>query len=83
MAYISYDVETSEDSDSGLDDGMDVNAAEWAKMGKRQINCPWVTKAKTERFGFDVTKCDKIFDLLLKEKQTELPPNHVCHQMRN
>lgn len=77
VAYIGHDDEASKDPDSDSDDDADVNAIEWAKTGKRQINCPWVAKAKMEKFNFDVTKCDKIFDLLLKEKQLELPPNHV------
>jgi hypothetical protein len=28
-------------------------------------------------FTFDVTKCDRIFDYLLQEKQIKLPSNHV------
>jgi hypothetical protein len=28
-------------------------------------------------YTFDVTKCDRIFDYLLQEKQIKLPSNHV------
>ena len=40
--------------------------------------CPWVKKEVSgERYDFDVSKADKIFDLLLQEKHIALPPNHV------
>lgn len=68
---------SDDDAESDSGDDADFNMAEWAKTGKKQISRPWVAKAKVERFDFDVTKCDKIFDLLLKDKQIELPPNHV------
>ena len=32
---------------------------------------------KDERYDFDITKADKIFDLLLREKQIQLPAGHI------
>jgi hypothetical protein len=29
------------------------------------------------RYTFNITKCDRIFDYLLQEKQIKLPSNHV------
>src|SRR5512139_1080204 len=49
-------------------------------MGKEQkyVTCQWVKNAgKDERYDFDITKVDKIFDLLLREKQIQLPAGHI------
>ncbi len=40
--------------------------------------CPWVrSSGKEERFDFDITKAEKIIDLLLREKQIQLPAGHI------
>jgi hypothetical protein len=49
-------------------------------MGKEQkyVTCKWVKNAgKDERYDFDITKADKIFDLLLRDKQIQLPTGHI------
>jgi hypothetical protein len=35
------------------------------------VSCPF-GKKEPEKFGFDITKADKIFDLLLQQKQIKL-----------
>nr|AAU89171.1 retrotransposon protein, putative, unclassified [Oryza sativa Japonica Group]ABF97756.1 retrotransposon protein, putative, unclassified [Oryza sativa Japonica Group] len=59
------------------DDDPEVAAAEWAR-NKRVVTCQWVKGSrKDEKYDFDITKADKIFDLLLREKQIQLPAGHV------
>ena len=48
--------------------------AEWVKT-KKPVSCPY-GKREPEKFGFDITKADKIFDLLLAEGQLRLQPHH-------
>ena len=48
-------------------------------MGKKQkadFSCPFGQK-EPEKFSFDITKADRIFDFLLQEGQIKLSPNHV------
>jgi len=66
-------VDEGEDSDS--DEEPVISLAEWVK-NKRPISCPFGQK-EPEKFTFDVTKADRIFDLLLQEGQIKLSPNHV------
>jgi hypothetical protein len=66
-------VDEVEDSDS--DEEPIIGLAEWVK-NKRLISCPFGQK-EPEKFTFDITKADKIFDLLLQEGQIKLSPNHV------
>nr|CBG76432.1 OO_Ba0013J05-OO_Ba0033A15.19 [Oryza officinalis] len=55
----------------------DVDLAEWARM-KKQTTCQWAKKGdKDDKYDFDINKADKIFDLLLQEKQIQLPVGHV------
>nr|AAX96875.1 retrotransposon protein, putative, unclassified [Oryza sativa Japonica Group]ABA92515.1 retrotransposon protein, putative, unclassified [Oryza sativa Japonica Group] len=59
------------------DDDSEVAAAEWVRS-KKVVPCPWVkSSGKEERFDFDITKADKIFDLLLREKRIQLPAGHI------
>jgi hypothetical protein len=59
------------------DDDSEIAAAEWVRS-KKVIPCQWVKNSgKEERYDFDITKADKIFDLLLREKQIQLPPGHT------
>jgi hypothetical protein len=59
------------------DDDSEIAAAEWVRS-KKIIPCQWVKNSrKEERYDFDITKADKIFDLLLREKQIQLPAGHT------
>nr|AAK52152.1 putative gag-pol polyprotein [Oryza sativa Japonica Group] len=61
----------------GSDDDSEIAAAEWVRS-KKVIPCQWVKNSgKEERYDFDITKADKIFDLLLREKQIQLPAGHA------
>nr|ABA98761.1 retrotransposon protein, putative, unclassified [Oryza sativa Japonica Group] len=63
--------------DSEEEDDSEVAAAEWARS-KKVVPCQWVKNSgKEERYGFDITKADKIFDLLLQEKQIQLPAGNI------
>jgi hypothetical protein len=66
-------VDEAEDSDS--DEEPIISLAEWVK-NKRLISCPFGQR-EPERFTFDITKANRIFDLLLQESQIKLSPNHV------
>ena len=63
----------SDSSDS--DDEQMVGSDEWVQNNKKPISCPFGNK-ELEKFGFDITKADKIFDLLLSEGQIKLKPYH-------
>ena len=63
-------------SDSEEDNDPEVAAAEWARNTK-VVMCQLVKSlGKDEIYDFDITKADKIFDLLLWEKQIQLPAGH-------
>ena len=66
-------VDCSDTSDS--DDDQMVGSAEWVQNNKKTISCPFGNK-EPEKYGFDITKADKIFDLLLSEGQNKLKPYH-------
>ena len=66
-------VDCSDSSDS--DDDQMVGSAEWVQNNKKSISCPFGNK-EPEKYGFDITKADKIFDLLLSEGQIKLKPYH-------
>jgi hypothetical protein len=61
-------------SDSKDEDNM-IGLAEWVK-GKKTVSCPF-GKKKPEKFSFDITKIDKIFDLLLQQGQIKLSQFHT------
>jgi hypothetical protein len=63
------------DYSSSSDEEAEVDLPEWTK-NKKLISCPY-GKREPEKFGFDITKADKIFDLLLQEGQIKLSANHV------
>ena len=50
-----------------------VGSAEWVQNNKKPISCPFGNK-EPEKYGFDIIKADKIFDLLLLEGQIKLKP---------
>jgi len=52
-----------------------IGLAEWVK-NKKPMSCPFGHK-EPEKFAFDVTKADRIFDFLLQEGQIKLSTNHV------
>nr|AAN64467.1 putative gag-pol polyprotein [Oryza sativa Japonica Group]ABF97062.1 retrotransposon protein, putative, unclassified [Oryza sativa Japonica Group] len=59
------------------EDDPEIAAAEWVRS-KKVIPCQWVKSfGKEEKYDFDITKADKIFDLLLREKQIQLPASHT------
>ena len=60
---------------SDSDDDQMVGSAERVQNNKNLISCPLGNK-EPEKFGFDITKADKIFDLLLLERQIKLKPYH-------
>jgi hypothetical protein len=42
---------------------------------QNSVSCPFTKDI--EKYGFDITKADRIFDLLLQEGQIKLSPNHT------
>lgn len=64
----------SYDSYSDDEEEAEIGAAEWT-WSKKPVSCPWV-KVTEYNYDFDVTKADKIFDLLLEKGQIQLPSNH-------
>ena len=76
-------VDCSDASDS--DDDQMVGSAKWVQSNKKLISCPFGNK-EPEKYGFDITKADKIFDLLLLEGQIMLKPYHkipVDQELKN
>jgi len=65
-------VDEVENSDS--DEEPVISLAEWVK--KKLISSPFGQK-EPEKFAFDITKADRIFDFLLQEVQIKVSPNHV------
>jgi len=64
-----------EAASSDSDEEPVIGLAEWVK-NKKPMSCPFGHK-EPEKFAFDVTKADRIFDFLLQEGQIKLSPNHV------
>jgi hypothetical protein len=60
---------------SDSEDEAKIGLAEWTRNNK-PILCPFAKK-DIEKYGFDITKADRIFDLLLQEGQIKLSPNHT------
>ena len=52
-----------------------VASAEWIQDSKKPVMCPF-GKKEPESYGFEITKADKIFDLLLSEGLIKLKPYH-------
>ena len=50
-----------------------VASAEWIQNNKKPVTCPF-GKKEPEPYGFDITKDNKIFDLLLSEGLIKLKP---------
>jgi hypothetical protein len=49
--------------------------AEWTK-NKKPVYCPWV-RITEDKYDFDITKADQIFDMLLAAKRLQLSANHT------
>jgi hypothetical protein len=67
-------------SDSEDEDNM-IGLTEWVK-GKKIVSCPF-GKKELEKFGFDITKAGKIFDLLLQQGQIKLLSSTPYHLQNN
>jgi hypothetical protein len=67
-------VEYSADHDSN-EEQETVASAEWIQNNKKPVTCPF-GKKEPESYRFDITKVDKIFDLLLSEGLIKLKPYH-------
>jgi hypothetical protein len=67
VSYVDY-------SDSEDEDKM-IGLTEWDK-GKKTISCPF-GKKEPEKFSFDITKSNKIFDLLLQLGKIKLSQFHT------
>ena len=66
--------ESADSLDSDEEEEM-VASAEWVQGNKKPVSCPF-GKKEPESFGFNITKADKIFDLLLSEALIKLKPYH-------
>jgi len=64
-----------EAASSDSDEEPVIGLVEWVK-NKKPMSCPFGHK-EPEKFAFDITKTDRIFDFLLQEGQIKLSPNHV------
>jgi len=60
---------------SDSDEELVIGLSEWVKS-KKPMSYPFGQK-EPEKFAFNITKADRIFDLLLQEGQIKLSPNHV------
>jgi hypothetical protein len=67
-------VELADTSDSDEEEEA-IASVEWVQGSKKLVSCPF-GKKEPEKFGFDVTKADRIFDLLLSEGLIKLKPYH-------
>jgi hypothetical protein len=76
VSYVDY-------SDSKDEDNM-VGLAESIK-GKKAMSCPF-GKEEPERFGFNITKANKMFDLLLQQRASQtlsVPYHTICRAQEN
>ena len=67
-------VEYSNDPDSD-EEQETVALAEWIQNNKKPVTCLF-GKKEPKSFGFDITKANKTFDLLLSEGLIKLKPYH-------
>ena len=52
-----------------------VGLVEWVQNNKKPVSCPF-GKKEPEKFRFDITNADKVFDFLLSEGKIKLKPYH-------
>jgi hypothetical protein len=78
---VEYASESSDDEEAN----MCVAEWSWASKSKPFICSSLKPASKSWQdeicFTFDVTKCDRIFDYLMHEKQIKLPSNHVMSSL--
>ena len=67
-SYDSYEIDYD-------DEAAEVRMTEWTK-NKKPISCPWV-RVEEDKYDFDITKADQIFDMLLAARQLQLSANHT------
>lgn len=72
FGVFNFNAYDSSDEDSDVEG--EIGVAEWVKS-KKPASCPWI-KTNAETYDFNITKADKIFDLLLQEEQIKLPLGH-------
>jgi len=65
----------NEAGSSNSDEEPVIGLAEWVK-NKKPMSCPF-GQEEPEKFTFDITKADRIFDFLLQVGKIKLSPNHV------
>src|SRR6185312_3104060 len=68
--YVEYSA-----NDDSKEEQETVASAEWIQNSKKLVMCPF-GKKEPESYGFDITKADKIFGLLLSEGLIKLKPYH-------
>ena len=68
--YVKYST-----NDESEEEQQTVASAEWIQNNKKPVTCPF-GKKEPESYGFDITKSDKIFVLLLSEGLIKLKPYH-------
>ena len=68
---VEYSIDSNSDEEHET-----IASAEWIQNNKKPMTCPF-GKKEPESFGFDVTKADKIFDLLLSKGLIKLKPYHM------
>ena len=68
--YIEYSA-----NDESEEEQETVASIEWIQNSKKPVTCPF-GKKEPESYGFDITKADKIFDLLLSEGLIKLKSYH-------
>ena len=70
VSFVEYSTDPNSDKEQET-----VASSEWIQNNKKPVTCPF-GKKEPESFGFDITKADKIFDLLLSEGLIKLKPYH-------
>ena len=68
--YVEYSA-----NDESEEEQETVASVECIQNSKKPVTCPF-GKKETESYGFDITKADKIFDLLLSKGLIKLKPHH-------
>jgi hypothetical protein len=70
-------------NESSDEEEADMCIAEWSWVSKSKpficssLKSIFKSRQDEIHFTFNVTKCDRIFDYLLQEKQIKLPSNHI------
>ena len=68
--YVEYSANDESEEEQKM-----VASAEWIQSNKKPVTCPF-GKKEPESYGCDITKADKIFNLLLSEGLIKLKPYH-------